>query len=85
MRIYGDVLDPSDSYASDWVGSKNGGRETLLAGTELPWSAFLVKLNPQQSLGGLGLVLASSVSESRGSFVDSGRFTIGRGGTYRSC
>ncbi len=57
MRIKGSVLDPADSYTSDWIGDKAVGRETRLAGRGASVVGIFGRLNPQQTLGGLGLVL----------------------------
>ena len=57
MRIKGDVLDSSDTYTSDWIGGKGGGRETLLTGSGVSVRGVFGRVNPQNKLGGLGLIL----------------------------
>lgn len=60
MRIHNKTFDPSDSYTSEWIGGKGGGRETLLAGTGTPVSGIFGKLNAKQEVNGLGLVFGGS-------------------------
>ena len=66
MRINGDALDLSDSYTSDWVGGTRRGQGTPLAGTGAPVAGIFGRLNPQHTLGGLGLVLPDKVAEAGG-------------------
>ena len=60
MRNNGGRLDPADSYTSDWIGGKGGGRETLLAGTGTPVVGVYGRLNQQHVVCALGLVLGES-------------------------
>jgi S1-C subfamily serine protease len=54
MRIKGDVLDPDDSYLSDWIGGYGGGGPALMSGGGRPAVALLGRENAQNSTG-LGL------------------------------
>jgi len=67
MRINGDALDPSDSYTSDWMGGTQGASETPLAGTGAPVAGIFGRLNPQHTLGGLGLMLPEKAAAAGGS------------------
>ena len=61
MRIEGDTLDPSDSYKSDWLGGKGGGRERTLGGDGSLVVGFFGRTEGLQvariELKGIGLIL----------------------------
>jgi hypothetical protein len=55
MRVKDGKLDPTDSYESDWIGNRNGGRETPLKGDGTPVIGIVGKANDKDCVG-LGLV-----------------------------
>jgi S1-C subfamily serine protease len=55
MRIKGDVLDATDAYDSDWIGSETGGRESMVGGDGTPVVGIVGKTNDRDCTG-LGLV-----------------------------
>ena len=63
MRMAGGVLVTADSYTSDWIGGKGGGRETTLAGTGACVPGIFGKTNSQNILTGFGLVLSGSAAK----------------------
>jgi hypothetical protein len=62
MRVAGDALDPGDAYTSAWIGSKGGGRETILGGGGTPAIAIVGKSNNRECTG-LGLLLIHRPAE----------------------
>jgi S1-C subfamily serine protease len=66
MRIKGEALDPKDSYKSDWIGGKGGGRETDLGMTGAPVIGIAGKSNKKQDCTGFGLLLKLSTGQSGG-------------------
>jgi len=66
MRIKGAALDPADTYTSDWLGGKGGGKETPIGGQGTPVVGIYGRLNSQQALCALGLALAGSAPENGG-------------------
>jgi S1-C subfamily serine protease len=58
MRVTAEgKLDPKDSYDSEWIGGKGGGRETKLGGDGTPVIGILGKAANNEDVTGLGLIL----------------------------
>ena len=58
MKVGAGQLDPSDSYESDWIGGKGGGRPTKLAG-DGGLVVGVVGKTTKTNAGGIGLLLSS--------------------------
>ena len=58
MRWDGQKLDPADSYTSDWIGGKGGGRETPIGGDGTPVRGVSGRLNQRGVVAGVGLIMA---------------------------
>ncbi len=65
MRLDGQTLNSADSYISDWIGGKGGGRETLIGGNGSPIVGIFGKFNREHVVTGLGLML-DQLSEPNG-------------------
>jgi hypothetical protein len=57
MRMKGRVLDPDDSYTSEWVGDRTGGSEEYLGGNGAP-AVGVIGTEDEEHVSALGLVFA---------------------------